>query len=48
MDKDKLNEIETEIDGIEFALQDVMLGVRVSLKRLNDLRELLQDKKEEF
>ena len=38
MDKNKLQEIETEIDGIEFAVKDALLGLQVTQKRLQDLQ----------
>lgn len=47
MNKEKLNEVETEIDGIRFALQDVLLGVQVALKRLSDVEEIINDKQED-
>ena len=44
MGKDKQIEIETEIDGIGFALKDAILGVNEAMKRLEDLKNILQEK----
>ena len=49
MDKDKMNEIETEIDGIEFVVKDTILNLQVLQRRLGELREtILQNKKSEI
>jgi len=45
--KGKQNEVITEIDGIKYALEDVLLGVQVSLKRLSDLEKIISDKQED-
>ena len=49
MSLEKINEIETEIDGIEFVVKDTLLNLEVLQKRLKDLRKtLLTDELDEF
>lgn len=48
MDKDKLNEVEILIDGIEFDIREIWVFVTRLEEKIKDLRGLLQDKKEEF
>ncbi len=47
--KDKIKEVETELDGIEFVVKDTLLNLQVLQKRMQELRELLlEDKLDEF
>ena len=45
---DKEKQIQTEIEGIKYAMQDALLGMKVALKRLEELEETLQDNPDEF
>jgi len=44
---DKEKQIATEIDGVKYALNDTLLGVKIALKRLEELEATLQDKQED-
>lgn len=44
MTPEKIQEVETEIEGIEFALKDANLALQVALKRLDELKNTVKDK----
>lgn len=48
MDKDKKNEIETLLDGLEFDLDFAKNSLGKICSQIQDIREALQDNKEEF
>lgn len=45
---DKEKQIQTEIEGIGYALEDAFIGMREAMKRLKELEETLQDNPDEF
>lgn len=47
--KDRINEIETELDGLDFVIKDTLLNLQVIQKRMQELRAtLLTDELDEF
>ncbi len=48
MDKDKLSELETLLDGLEYDIHEIELAKFRAVEKLKDIKELLQDKEEKF